>query len=321
MKHSAAAAQSCQRNELDADALLELGNYLRCRNYRFITVTPVTHDIHRRRTGLAESLRDIFGWNMPFEPELIESGLFEVLARAKVVVPCGDVWRSTVRCSTVADLLLIHSAYPTQEADAVFLGPDTYRFVRFLENFLDGGREIHRAVDIGSGTGAAAIVIASRCPTAQVLAVDINPLALQFCQVNTRLASLANVETRLSDIMADVDGDFDLIVANPPYLLDAGMRTYRHGGGNLGEALSQRIVEEALVRLQPGGSLLLYTGVAIVDGRDVFREQIEEQLRGRSCHWRYEEIDPDVFSEELHGAAYAQVERIAVVGLTLRVPQ
>jgi hypothetical protein len=60
--------------------------------------------------------------------------------------------------------------------------------------------------------------------------------------------------------------------------------------------------------------VLLYTGVAIVDGRDELREALADQLPALGCTLRYRELDPDVFGEELVKPAYAEVERIAAIG-------
>ena len=62
-----------------------------------------------------------------------------------------------------------------------------------------------------------------------------------------------------------------------------------------------------------GGAFLLYTGSAIVDGEDRLKGALLETLRGFDV--RYREIDPDVFGEELEREDYADVERIAVVGV------
>ena len=70
-------------------------------------------------------------------------------------------------------------------------------------------------------------------------------------------------------------------------------------------------------RLAAGGRMLLYTGSAIVVGRDELRERLQEVLPGLGCTLRYREIDPDVFGEDLDKPAYADVERIAVVGAVI----
>ncbi|HEX7983828.1 MAG TPA: methyltransferase, partial [Duganella sp.] len=142
--------------------------------------------------------------------------------------------------------------------------------------------------------------------------------ALALAEVNRRLAGTANVECRHSDMLSALDGQFDLIISNPPYLLDPDQRAYRHGGGELGAGLSLRIIEAAIARLAPGGTLLLYTGVAIDNGEDPFLRQAGLLLEGARMAWKYEEIDPDVFGEELDTPAYAGVDRIAAVLLVAR---
>ena len=72
---------------------------------------------------------------------------------------------------------------------------------------------------------------------------------------------------------------------------------------------------EGLARLTPGGRLVLYTGTPIVGGIDALFDLIEPLLQLHCSQFVYEEIDPDVFGEELEKKAYASVDRIAAVGL------
>jgi methylase of polypeptide subunit release factors len=179
---------------------------------------------------------------------------------------------------------------------------------------------VRRAADVGAGAGPGALAVARRCPDADVLALDINDRAMHLCRVNARIADLPNVAVRRSNLLADVPGEFDLVVSNPPYLLDRAERAYRHGGGELGAGLSLALTKQALGRLAPGGSLLLYTGVAMLHNDDPFLRRIEPMLAQAGMHWHYEEIDPDVFGEELDTPAYAEADRIAAVWLKASRP-
>lgn len=317
MKREHQSASQKRMAEINKRGLIELGKYLQEVGYSFTTVTPLTHARNRDRRRRAETLRDIFGWSLPFDKRLLSGTEFHLLTRAGVLEPYADGWRSIVRWSSLEDRLLVHSAYPTDEVDAVFFGPDTYRFVRLVKAFIGSGPEIRRAIDVGTGSGAGAITVAREYPQAQVVAGDINPRALAFCAVNAELAGRNNISLLLANLLAGAEGSFDLIVANPPYMIDPLERSYRHGGNAFGAELSWRIVEEAITKLSPGGTLLLYTGVAIIDGMDRFHERLRDYLRDLPCCWQYEEVDPDVFSEELLTTAYAEVERIAVVCLKL----
>jgi methylase of polypeptide subunit release factors len=235
---------------------------------------------------------------------------------AEVVIRQDENWRSLVRLSSLNGQLYLHSAYPTIDADAVFFGPDTYRFARAIESYLkSSSREVKAAVDICCGAGPGAISIALARPGANVLAVDINEKALRFSRINAALAGVQNVEACYSNLLFDVEGLFDLIVANPPYLVDASERAYRHGGGPLGAGLSLAIADAALQRLAPNGTLLLYTGVAMVDNLDPFLQEVQERLNRSEAGYSYSEVDPDVFGEELEGGAYSHADRIAAVVL------
>ncbi len=147
---------------------------------------------------------------------------------------------------------------------------------------------------------------------------DINNAALQMARLNAAEAGVANVTIVHSDLFTSLDGQFDVIVANPPYLNDPLQRAYRHGGGELGSGLSFRIAQSAEARLSPGGMLLLYTGSPIVNGVDRLRLAVENDFADRTLSWSYQEIDPDVFGEELETAGYSAVDRIAAVLLTAR---
>jgi methylase of polypeptide subunit release factors len=305
------------------DELVALAALLRKRGYQFTTVTPATHGRVLNRAAPprpgAPTLRDVFGWSKPFAADQMDAAILSQMQKAGVLLDDAGTLRSAVRASTIGGQLYFHSAYPTADADAVFLGPDTYRFVRAAGHALDTlDVGVRRAADIGCGAGPGAIMLAKRYPGAEVHAVDINRRALALAEVNCRLAGTANVACRHSDMLSALDGDFDLIIANPPYLLDPDQRAYRHGGGELGAGLSLRIVEAAIARLAPGGTLLLYTGVAIDNGEDPFLSQAGIMLEAARLSWKYEEIDPDVFGEELDTPAYAGIDRIAAVLLVAR---
>ncbi|QXI31563.1 class I SAM-dependent methyltransferase [Pseudomonas vanderleydeniana] len=300
--------------------LVQLGRRLQADGYRFVTPTPLTHQrvLARSPVPCAVDLRDVFGWSMPFDSSLMGAVELSQLQEAGILRQEGGLLRSTIRWSSLGDLLLAHSAYPTQEADAVFFGPDSYRFARAITDYLNQRFEpIERAVDIGCGTGVGALLMARARPDARVLAVDINPRALRLSAVNAELAETRNLSIYHSDLLDSIEGRFDLIVANPPYMNDSRQRAYRHGGGGLGEHLSLRILQAALPRLNVNGALVLYTGAAIVKGRDPFLEAARPLLLDASYGWTYRELDPDVFGEELDQPGYEQVERIAVVVLTV----
>ena len=308
-------------NQARADAaLLDLAKAVRDAGYRFVTPTPATHQRVNSRPGnhRARTLPDIFGWSRPFESGVLPPSMFDLMRKAGVVAAHAEGWKSLVRMSTLSGELFIHSAFPTLAEDAVFFGPDTYRFATAVTSHLGRMKApLRRAVDIGCGAGPGGILVAKMRPEADVLLLDINDAALRFAGINAALAGIGNTEPCRSDLLSQVDGSFDLIVSNPPYLVDASKRAYRHGGGRLGSQLSSAILDVALERLSPQGSLVLYTGSAIVGGFDEFRSESEKKLEGTPHAWSYVELDPDVFGEELETPPYDSADRIAAVVLSV----
>jgi len=297
--------------------LIRLAQAIRDTGYGFVTPTPATIARVNARPGAqwATDLRGVFGWSRPFRDGVVPAAVLSLMENAGVLASHPGGARSLVRLSSLDDGLFVHSGYPTIAADAVFFGPDTYRFASAIQAHRRAA-PVRRAVDVGCGAGPGAVTVARAWPGAEVLAVDINDAALQMTRVNAALAGVP-VSAVNSNLLSGVDGSFDLIVANPPYLVDPGERAYRHGGGPLGAGLSLAILDAALGRLTPGGTLLLYTGAAIVNGTDPFREAAATRLAGASAAWTYQELDPDVFGEELEGGAYITADRIAAVLLTV----
>lgn len=326
------------------DALVDLLEAVQNTDYSFTTITPLSHQRVNARPGnqwaknseasLATNptyfghriLRDVFGWSRAFYEMDIDPEIFALMQKAGVLKSYEDGWLSTVRISTFQDenfgkQFFMHSAYPTTEAEAVFFGPDTYRYLHEINMVMCQGHQVKHAVDIGCGAGPAAILTALHHPNANVYAVDINQAALELTSVNATVANTKNVMPLYSDLLSGVDGNFDLITANPPYLVDKEQRTYRHGGEDLGSGLSYDIVESSLPRVSSGGSFMLYTGVAINDGVDNFKNKVVDYLQSFSKHqsllWSYREIDPDVFGEELGDPCYAETDRIAAIVLKI----
>ncbi len=295
-------------------ALLELGRLLRAQHYQFTTVTPETQRrVNGRWDRLGDpqgrTLRDVFGWNRPFKAEFLPRGYFDLLRAADALEPAAEQFRSRVRFSSRGSALFVHSSFPTRDANAVFFGPDSYRFCNLLERWAPACK---RLIDIGCGTGIGGISLAHKAVS--TLLTDVNPRALYMAQINAALNDV-QLECVASDVLRDVRGDADLIIANPPYMRDASARLYRDGGGRHGEALSVRIVREGLARLASGGTLIVYTGSAIVAGEDTFLHHVTPLLQEQRLRFEYEELDPDVFGDELDAPGYENVERIAVVGL------
>ena len=96
--------------------------------------------------------------------------------------------------------------------------PDTERLVEVALARIPRRAE-WRLLDLGTGSGAIAIALASERPLCRVIATDSSTAALAVAEHNARAANLPNIEFRHGDWTAPVDGcRFDVIVSNPPYV-------------------------------------------------------------------------------------------------------
>lgn len=297
-------------------ALLMLLNRLAERDYRFTTITPASHErvIQRRGSEPARSERDVFGWSLPFHPNLLADGLLELLRTGGMLDESAASLRSMVRVSTVRGQNYLHSAYPTSADDAVFLGPDSYRFANLIADVLrtTPARPGARIVDIGVGAGVGAITAAMWCDHPAVVGTDINPKALRLARINAAAAGVP-IETAEISGLGGLSGTFDVALLNPPYIIDESQRAYRNGGGMHGGQLSLGLATAALAKLSPRGRLILYTGSAIVGGNDALQAALGRAAEAHDSAMRCWELDPDVFGEELSNPQYAEVDRIALV--------
>lgn len=305
-------------------ALLDLLRYLYAIEYRFVTISPASHRrvLARREGRPGHSLRDVLGWSMPFVRGAIDPQVEDLLRDAGALDEAGPgLYRSSVRVSAVHHRLFLHSAYPTDAEDAVFLGPDSYRFADLISRELARAplAPTARIIDIGAGSGVGAIVAADMTPGAEVIMTDINGRALELAQINAQAAGLA-ITSRQGRDLGGVDGLVDLAIANPPYIIDPARRAYRDGGAQQGGQISLEISRSALDALKPGGRYILYSGSAIVDGDDLLKNSLVDLAIERGCRLRYEELDPDVFGEELGNSDYQNVDRIAVVAAIMTRP-
>ena len=298
------------------EPLAELLRYLKAADYQFVAVTPSTHAkmLARPATGPLE-LRDIFGWNRAFQRADVGQNVLKLLIRAEALEEQQHgMLRSRVRVASLGDNLLLHSAFPTVDPASVFLGPDTYRFLRFLQDQLPQCGETSWLVDMGAGSGAGAIAAAKVSSFERLTMVDVNPEALRLAAINAAVAGL-QADTLIS---TEIPRGAGLVIANPPYMMDPAGRSYRDGGELWGGAVAFDWASQALRLLAPAGTMLLYTGAAYVCGEAPLLNQLKIACSHAGASVAIEEIDPDVFGDDLDQPAYNGVERIAAVGIVIK---
>ncbi len=134
-----------------------------------------------------------------------------------------------------------------------------------------GGREVHRVLDLCTGSGCIAIATAHYNPYWHVDAADLSPDALALARENVARLDTANVRLVESDLFDNLKGEvYDLIVTNPPYVThaetDALPKEYSHEpemglrAGDDGLDLVLEILRDAPGHLSENGLLICEVG-------------------------------------------------------------
>jgi release factor glutamine methyltransferase len=134
------------------------------------------------------------------------------------------------------------------------------------------------ALDVGTGSGAIALALATEGSFSRVVAVDVSPGALEVARANAAQAAPGTgVDFRLGSLFAPAEGErFDVVVSNPPYVglderetLDAEVRDWEPGtalfAGADGLEVIRPLVRQAPGHLDPGGLLAMEIGAAQAD--------------------------------------------------------
>ena len=141
-------------------------------------------------------------------------GSAELLVRLGVATADGDVLRAAARIVPHDDLLIASDRVSQQTPEHV---AGVHWPSATLSN-LTVRREVASALDVGTGNGIQALLVARHA--ARVVATDVNERALAFAEFNAALNGVANVEFRAGSFFEPVAGErFDLVVCNPPYVI------------------------------------------------------------------------------------------------------
>jgi release factor glutamine methyltransferase len=150
--------------------------------------------------------------------------------------------------------------------------PETEQLVELLGPEIRGRKSDVSILDVGTGSGVIALSLAGKFPEAKVFAVDVSQDALGLARENAeRLALTGRVQFSQGNLLEKITERFDLIVANLPYiamqdrqllapevLRDPSVALF---GGEHGDELVRKLIDQAPSHLQPGGLLALEIGI------------------------------------------------------------
>jgi methylase of polypeptide subunit release factors len=179
------------------------------------------------------------------------------------------LWRGT---------LLAHDfdRAPLQADHVVGIGPATRTVAA-----LTVRRPVKRALDIGTGCGAQALLAARHAEA--VVATDVNERALELARLNARLNGLDNIELRAGSLFDPVAGErFDLIVSNPPFVISPDSELVFRDGGHARDELSRAVVHGLAEHLADGG--VATTLASWAHGKDEdWSRPVRDWIAGSGC--------------------------------------
>lgn len=156
--------------------------------------------------------------------------------------------------------------------------PETEHIIEVVLELLgpDRKQQSPKIIDVGTGSGAIAIALASELPKAEVHAVDISTTALEVAKANAARLQVDRIQFALSDVLTSVtrDESFDLVVSNPPYVglneadkvQDVVKKFEPHAAvfaGEEGLDVIRRLVPQAHEALRTGGWLMMEIGFSM----------------------------------------------------------
>jgi release factor glutamine methyltransferase len=148
--------------------------------------------------------------------------------------------------------------------------PETEQLVELLQSRIENRES--KILDVGTGSGVIALSLAAKFPAVQVTATDLSEDALALARENAeRLEVASQVEFICSDLLLYVSHVYDVIVANLPYVALTDRGTLSREvlrdpevalfGGERGDEIVRKLIDEARSHLKPGGLLALELGV------------------------------------------------------------
>jgi len=245
---------------------------------------PIACEADEGLTDLPPKLRALvrlFHLHEPLTHSELEGALsassIDVLVESGLVTEAEGGFRTNVFLTSWQDLFLVSDRLDaSNEVDSIFPpGPSTAAVAFYLPNQL---RNPQRAVDIGTGGGALALLIAKRYgPSLKIDAVDPNPRAIDACVFNAALNGIASIEAYPADhqrILSSpqFENKVDLLTWNMPLAWQADVFALTYDGEQL-----MKDIYEALPRVlaaERGHAVLRHDAKL---GREWFAQWIHER--------------------------------------------
>ena len=216
-------------------------------------------------------LRELPG--APDEGELMDAGVVETTHRGQL--------RLRLRFVPSGNLLIVADPLDRTIADFTYIGGDSLNLAERLRQ-ENPSRRFKHALDLCCGTGVQGLTVAQFAD--EVTGTDINPRAVAYANLNVDLHHMSErVHFSVGDLAQGLEGPYDLVVANPPFVFMTAEegKTNRDGyGGELGLEIVERILADLNRLLGPDGEARLISNSPIIKGESSLKTLTERVLSG-----------------------------------------
>jgi methylase of polypeptide subunit release factors len=240
---------------------------------------PESAALHVRRVAAADPravLVQLFVLGEAVRADALEVDA-TALEAAGLVARDGDLVRAASRLTPHAGLLLAHDG-KDNEHDPDHVGGMNSAAGTMAT--LTIRRPVDRALDLGTGSGLQALLAARHAQS--VVATDVNRRALRYAALNARLNGV-ELDLREGSWFEPVgDEEFDLIVANPPYVISPDTQYVFRDSGLDGDTVSRDVVRGAAAHLREGGHATIMCNW-ICRNADETWQPLEEWVAGTGC--------------------------------------
>ena len=205
------------------------------------------------------------------------------LERLGLIEPADGGIRSTIRVIPHGDIVIA--------CDRNYYGDPPGRHVADLVTGVNSPatlladltvrKQVASALDLGTGGGVQALLLANH--STRVVAADINPRALYFTELNAGLNRVDNIELRLGSWLEPVgDEKFDIITANPPYVMSPESTFLYRDSGMPADSLCRQLVRDIPGHLGEGGFGHILISWALRTGEE-WSKPLRRWLEGLPC--------------------------------------
>jgi SAM-dependent methyltransferase len=245
---------------------------------------PVLQHLKTPDPGLATLIR-LFVGELPVEEAAcctaLGAALFETLLKADILHRSDSGISCPLALIAIKDVFIVADRARNNPPELVkhivmAAGPSSVTLANATPR-----RHVRKALDIGCGGGVQSLQLAKHVD--QVVGVDINERALSLGRFAAQLSGVANIEFRHSDFFSALEGEkFDLIVANPPFVISPESTSQYRDGGLGGDRVTETVIRKAGAFLEEGGISVTVCEWASLQGTSA-NERMQQWTEGNGC--------------------------------------